>query len=582
MTLLKGIALGMSTAVLFAACGNNQDTGLDLPSTNKFGTHIHNLEEENVLSKHQGDLDGLFLSNDLTKKDGNYFTRNPELDDEEGTSSDWAIVDFELSHKKQIIVAVIDSGVDHNHEDLKDVMWNNPGETGLDENGNDKSSNGIDDDENGYVDDIYGWNFIGGADGAHIDKETLEMTREVVRFKKRIAAGDVLNDQEKKYFEVVKKAVEDEKEYASSRLEKYIPIQADIDKNMNVLKTKLGQEDFSLEALEAIDSTDSEVINAKEELIKVVKRWGSVARIQRALDYFNDILNYYVNEDFDPRTKIVGDNPDDFSDVNYGNNDVIGPDAGHGTHVAGIIAASRDNDLGINGVAANVRIMALRAVPNGDERDKDIALAIRYAADNGANIINMSFGKDFSPDKVEVDKAFLYAAEKGVLIMNAAGNDNRNVDKKQSFPNKYLSEKFHESLEIPSFMSIGASSRLKNLMLPASFSNYGKKGVDLFAPGHQILSTTPGNKYDVYSGTSMACPAAAGVAALVWSQFPEMTAEQLKDLLNYTSRKYDGFKVRLPGAETFDLPVMFSGLSKTGGVIDAHAAIGLAKELSEN
>lgn len=513
---------------------------------------------------------------------GNWFTRDPGEDGEEGVSSDLAIAELDLPETKTVIVAVIDSGVDYEHEDLKDVMWVNPGESGMDEAGNDKATNGIDDDGNGYIDDIHGWNYIGGKDGSHITKETLEMTREVVRYKKRIADGDTLTEEELNYFEKVKSAVAEEKDYATSRQKKYGPIHDKIEKNITFLKDTLGIDELTVDILKNIDSTDSKVKEAQQYLLDIVNKYGSLGRIKRAMDYFSDILKYYTNEDFDPRSTIVGDDPSDFEDKDYGNNDVKGPDAGHGTHVAGIIGAIRGNGKGIDGVATDVKIMALRAVPDGDERDKDIALAVRYAADNGAKIINMSFGKAFSPFKHKVDEAFMYAASKGVLIMNAAGNDSNDIDKVDSFPNKKIKHSGFAESEIPGFITVGASSRIKNLMLPANFSNYGKKYVDFFAPGHKIHSAIPENKYATYSGTSMACPAAAGVAALVWSHFPELSALQLKDILKHTTRKYEGYEVRLPGAEQYDLPVMFSKLSETGGIVDAKAALVFTKFLSEN
>jgi subtilisin family serine protease len=289
------------------------------------------------------------------------------------------------------------------------------------------------------------------------------------------------------------------------------------------------------------------------------------ARLNRILDTYGDQLQYYYNEDFNPRT-IVGDNYTDVSQRNYGNNDVVGPDSSHGTHVAGIIAAVRDNNLGMKGVATNVKIMAIRVVPNGDERDKDVANGIRYAVDNGAKIINMSFGKAYSPFKKVVDEAVKYAEAKGVLLVHAAGNSNQNNDTEANFPNRYAKS---GQTEFTNWLEIGASGFEKGLNLPADFSNYGKKSVDLFAPGVDILSTTPDNSYDTYSGTSMASPAAAGVAALVMSYESQLNAQDLRSLLLDTSRRYPKLMVNLPGTET---PVLFSSLSRTGTIIDVFEA----------
>jgi subtilisin family serine protease len=295
------------------------------------------------------------------------------------------------------------------------------------------------------------------------------------------------------------------------------------------------------------------------------------ARLNRILDSYGDQLQYFYNEDFNPRT-IVGDNYTDSSQRVYGNNDVIGPDSSHGTHVAGIIAAIRDNNLGIKGVATDVKIMAIRVVPNGDERDKDVANGIRYAVDNGARIINMSFGKAFSPFKKAVDEAVRYAQSKGVLLVHAAGNSNQNNDIEANFPNR--NDKLNNQ-EFTNWLEIGASSFQKGLTLPANFSNYGKKSVDFFAPGVDILSTVPDNKYDSYSGTSMASPTAAGVASLLLSYESNMDAEAVKSLMIDTSRRYPNLKVNLPGTTS---RVLFSALSTYGSVVDAFEASKLLKQ----
>jgi cell wall-associated protease len=295
-----------------------------------------------------------------------------------------------------------------------------------------------------------------------------------------------------------------------------------------------------------------------------------LARINRVLEYYGDQLTYFYNENFNPRT-IVGDNYTNATEKVYGNNDVIGADSSHGTHVSGSIAAVRDNNLGIKGVATNVKIMAVRVVPNGDERDKDVANGIRYAVDNGAKIINMSFGKAFSPYKKVVDEAMKYAASKGVLLVHAAGNSNQNNDIEANFPNRVLKG---STEEVSTWLEIGASSFEKGLNLPADFSNYGKKSVDFFAPGVDILSTTPDNTYDTYSGTSMASPTAAGVAALILSYDSSLDASAVKSLMIDTSRRYPKLQVNLPGTET---PVLFSSLSKTGTVVDVLEAVKVLK-----
>jgi cell wall-associated protease len=335
--------------------------------------------------------------------------------------------------------------------------------------------------------------------------------------------------------------------------------------------------------LKAFSPEDEDVLKAKETLMAAINRFGSLARFGRIYNYYSSQLKYYYNKEFNPRAEIVGDDPSDFEDTIYGNNDVIGPDASHGTHVAGIIAAVRDNDLGIKGVATNFKSWFSRVVPNGDERDKDVALSVRYAADKGARIINMSFGKGYSPYKREVDDAFQYAADKNVLLVHAAGNDNQNSDSIRSFPHKWKKDRNGLHLNsIPGWLEIGASTAYKGLNLPADFSNYGRLTVDFFAPGYDINSTVPGNEYAVYSGTSMATPVVSGVAALIFAQHPEITAVQMRDILRDQVRMYDGLRVRRPGSGQFDVPVPFRDLSTTGGIVDLYSSLKLIYELANH
>lgn len=514
---------------------------------------------------------------------GNWYIKDPAADNVEGVSSNKAIALLSLKNEKEIIVAVLDGGVDYNHEDLKGKIWQNPGETGTDDQGRDKATNGVDDDQNGYVDDIRGWNFLGGADGKSVGMETLEVTREMVRFESKLNNGETLTPAEKIYFEKVKTSYDRQVDEATKDLMDLSPIEADATPAIETLKEKLNLEDYSKEKLEAINSTDEDVLEAKRVLLEVTVKFRSVARFYRILSNTKDSLDYYLNKNFNPRAEIVGDDPNNFEQKNYGNNDIKGPEASHGTHVAGIIAAKRGNGIGVDGVAENVKIMGLRVVPEGDERDKDIALAVRYAVDNGAHIINMSFGKGFSPSKSKVDEAFLYAASKGVLLFHAAGNEAKNIDIQDNFPNAKVADAVVKNLaeKIPTWIEVGASSKTRSLDLPANFSNYGKLSVDLFSPGVDLNSTTPENTYAVYSGTSMASPCAAGVGALLLSNFPKMSAAQAKAILLNQTRQYGALLVRLPGSDLLDLPTPFAGLSHTGGVIDAFSSVILAKQLAK-
>ena len=289
------------------------------------------------------------------------------------------------------------------------------------------------------------------------------------------------------------------------------------------------------------------------------------------VDHYRPILEYAYNENFDSR-KVIGDNYSNVNEKNYGNNDVEGPDPSHGTHVAGIIAADRRNELGIKGIADNVRIMSVRTVPNGDERDKDVANAIRYAVDNGAKVINMSFGKSYSPQKEAVDRAVKYAEQKNVLLIHAAGNDGDDIDTEKNYPSRF----YLDGKEAKNWMEIGASAWGTDENFVGSFSNYGKKTVDFFAPGVEIYSTTPNNTYQNFDGTSMASPCTTGVAALLMSYFPEFTAIQIKDILRKSTRKFDGLEVQRPGGKG---NVKFDQLSNTGGLVNAYEAVKLAQSL---
>ena len=515
----------------------------------------------------------------------NWFNLSP-AEGSEGVVTEETYVTFPQPAGADIIVAVIDSGVDVNHEDLQGKIWTNKNEI---------PENGIDDDKNGYIDDVFGWNFIGGANGmakivvdenlangyrlikgdpaAQIGADTLEVTREVVRMKKLKLQvedlGETLSSAQAKYLASLIKIVSAEVDNAKKVVSSY-NIRLETYKKSEAILNSAGVSDISLESVRALESADPEVVKAKSEMLALLSNGIDLARINRVLGYYGDQLTYFYNENYNPRT-IVGDNYTNTSEKNYGNNDVIGSDASHGTHVSGSIAAVRDNFLGIKGVATNVKIMAIRVVPNGDERDKDVANGIRYAVDNGAQIINMSFGKSFSPYKRVVDEAVKYAESKGVLLVHAAGNSNANNDTEPNFPNR--SNKADE-VEFSNWLEIGASSFEKGLNLPADFSNYGKKSVDLFAPGVDIYSTTPDNTYDTFSGTSMASPTAAGVAALVLSHAPSLDVSTLRALLLDTSRRYPNLKVNLPGTET---PVLFSSLSRTGTIVDAFSAVQTVK-----
>ncbi len=506
----------------------------------------------------------------------NWFVLDPAKDKVQGLSVDEAY-SFLADKKRQakpVIVAVIDSGVDIDHEDLQGKIWINEDEI---------EGNGIDDDNNGYVDDRYGWNFIGGANG-NVEQDTHEMTREYVRLSKKY--GDMDEKSVKKsdkneyeYYLKVKKDFEETYEKAASQYACYNGLYTNVVRYNTLLKAYLNVDSIQMNDLRRIKTQDSTILEARNLAGMIFQQvgedvnFGDVAvELEGAVKYFGDQVNYAYNTDFDPRS-IVGDDYSNPTERIYGNNDVVGHDPSHGTHVSGIIAANRDNNIGIQGIAENAQIMAIRAVPDGDERDKDVANAIRYAVDNGANIINMSFGKSYSPDKEVVDEAIKYAESKGVLMVHAAGNSSKNIDKSDNFPTR----NFNDGKSAGNWLEIGASSAGENADFVGNFSNFGKKTVDVFAPGVNIYSTTPGNTYESFNGTSMASPATAGVAAMLMSYYPDLTAAQVRDILNKSSRKFDNLKVNKPGSEEL---VDFSELSISGGLINAYEAVKMAESLT--
>lgn len=513
-----------------------------------------------------------------------WYLKDPETDSVQGVSAE-RVYQTVLKGKpsRPVVVAVIDSGVDIEHEDLKDNLWINEDEI---------AGNSQDDDKNGYVDDIHGWNFIGGKE-KNVDADTYEVTREYARLKPKyenITEKDVnkKNRAEYDYWKEVKAKYERDSKFSRDQYDQYMQ-QYELYKNAfmtihyydsllqktlgaPVTKSSLASVKAGNDTIEFAKQTLSRILESVEGDVEVSvflqELAGYIDQLKEGVEHYETAVEYGYNTEFDSRT-IVGDNYADVNEKYYGNNDVEGPDARHGTHVAGIIAANRNNDIGVKGIADNVKIMSVRAVPNGDERDKDVANAIRYAVDNGANIINMSFGKGFSPNKDVVDKAVKYAESKGVLLIHAAGNDGDDLDKESNFPNKT----YTTGGQSKTWLEIGASSWGADENFVGSFSNYGKKTVDLFAPGVQIYSTTPNDTYENLQGTSMAAPATTGVAAILMSYFPHLSAEDVKEILRQSTRKFDGLKVTKPGSKD---PVPFQELSSSGGMVNAYEAVKLA------
>lgn len=475
----------------------------------------------------------------------------------------------------EVIVAIADSGVDIEHEDLKDVAWVNPKEV---------AGNKKDDDKNGYVDDVHGWNFLGNASGEIINEDQLEITRMVKKGMDKFGdkkEDQIAENQKKEYQEFLKLKKEFEAATEKSTKEKQQIAQTEarlnqLEEAFTAVKKHLGKDTYTLEDLKKATPEEPKLAAQIAEVSALLSRGLSEKGL---LDYKKQLLDYkeglekgkHYDLDFDAR-QTLGDNLYDINDKFYGNNNVIGSKdkESHGTHVAGIVAASRNNGKGVNGVAKNVKIMTVRVVPDGDEHDKDVALGIRYAVDNGAKIINTSFGKGYSPNKQWVYEAIEYAAKNDVLIVNAAGNSGEDIDIEKTYPNDARDMK----LEIAdNVLTIGAMSVNYNENLPATFSNYGKLNVDVFAPGVDIYAPVPKNEYVANSGTSMAAPSAAGVAALVRSYYPKLSASQVKHILMNSGLKID-FDVIKPGTQ--DQKVPFSDLSVSGRIVNAYNALQMA------
>ncbi len=529
--------------------------------------------------------------------------------------------------KQKIIVAVIDGGTDIKHEDLKDVLWTNSKEI---------PGNGIDDDGNGYIDDIHGWNFL-GSKKATLAYDNLELVRIKRKYEAKFKStlpSTPLDSTEKKEYAIFRKVQADfgqKLDEASQTFPIYIVIKKVLDSVAFINKNQIP----SLEDIDKYVPDDETEEQVKKIIRKGAKDDGGIDKfynnIKKGYHELDVMLKYNLNDKYDPRAELVGDDYNNSSQRNYGNGDITGPNADHGTHVSGIIGANRTNNLGILGVSNSVSIMTIRVVPEGDERDKDVANGIRYAVDNGARVINMSFGKAYKWDKKAVDDAVKYAEEKGVLLVHAAGNDNQNNDEQDNYPNKYYEspeaeayakahlkpdrsgftppkptdmpgqnpgypggqnpnmpmriDRFAKPKEIDSmkfklphannWIEVGASAYKNDDDLKASFSNFGKYNVDVFAPGFLIKSTTPESKYEDFDGTSMAAPVVSGLAALILSYYPDLKPAQLRDIIMKSVTKVDR-KIKYKNEKGENIRVPFSEICVSGGIVNAYNALQLA------
>ncbi len=481
---------------------------------------------------------------------------------------------------KTVVVAVIDSGIDTTHEDLKSILWANAKEI---------PGNGVDDDKNGYIDDVHGWNFIGGKDGSNVKEDSYEAARVYHSLKSKWEGKDSktmkLSESEMAEFQMWKRAEEEVAggESKASSLEIVFLKKAFTGclKSDSILRKAMTKEKYTGKELGDFQSEDADVKKAKASIYSLMS--GNDALESTNVEFLEGFGEYVNGEEKkieasntppkEYRANIVKDIYNDFNDKFYGNNDIMANTPLHGTHVSGIIGGLRNNGKGGDGVSDNVRIMSIRAVPDGDEHDKDVALAIRYAVDNGASVINMSFGKSFSPEKNWVDDAVRYAESKGVLMVHAAGNDAKDIDIEYNFPNPVFQSDAKRS---GTWITVGASGDSKLGNLVANFSNYGKNEVDVFAPGVKIYSTVPGgNTYNNLQGTSMASPVVAGLAAFILNYYPNLSAKQVKYVIEKSAQQPD-IKVTKPGAGEI---VNLSDISKSGGLVNAYEAIKLASTL---
>ncbi|WP_149273627.1 S8 family peptidase [Pareuzebyella sediminis] len=528
--------LGFSAAIFLTGCG----------STALVSTPIENI-----------DTTPLKISDLTDAEKENWGHLDLVSDTIPGMSVDKAYADI-IKNKKgdKVIVAVLDSGIDLNHEDLDDVLWTNKGE---------KPGDGKDNDGNGYIDDIHGYNFLGES-----YDEQLEAARIV-----KLKLGDAALQSR------AKAEVDTEYAEALQNKERYEQIFQAVKDADAAVKKELGKTEYTKEDLAAIKPKTEAMQRNIGILTQMFTYEDSIAEVIKQLEegitHFSDQINYNYNVDFNGR-KVVGDNPYDINDLGYGNGNPKNrvEDESHGTHVAGIIAAERNNGIGVNGVANNVEIMSIRAVPNGDEYDKDIALGIRYAVDNGAKIINGSFGKAFSPNAQWVYDALKYAADNDVLFVHAAGNSGENLDDpaNPNFPNDQINNGAEISDNV---ITVGALSSKYGSEMVASFSNYGHINVDVFAPGDEIYSSMPGNNYEFQGGTSMAAPAVAGVAALIRSYYPKLSASEVKHIIMKS-----GLSPRSPVILGGDpsKTAKLGEISVSGNIVNAYNALIMADNVS--
>jgi cell wall-associated protease len=519
-----------------------------------------------------------------------WYLKDPATDSIYGISLPKAYQFLQEKKRKSVpvIVAVLDSGVDTTHEDLKKNLWHNPGEI---------PGNGIDDDHNGYIDDVYGWNFLGGKDGKNLTKASSEKSRFYYRYKNTFEAPtldtQLLSAKDKYTYYSWKKAADEMKgdPDEESQIRMLSMASRTLQKYDQMIRAEMKKDTFSVDKLEKFIPTSKPGKDAKLGYLTFIRLF------EVDDDFTNQKLLFELNNELDKmridsanrhtpptdyRALFIKDDYFNLSDSLYGNPDVMsdGESAMHGTQVAGLIGAERGNGVGLDGIADNVKLMILRMVPNGDEYDKDIALAIRYAVNNGAKVINMSFGKSHSPEKNWIDSAVKYAEDRDVLIVHSAGNESVSLDEKPKFPNPWLGA---WNRYANNYLTIGASSDLHITdCLTADFSNYSANLVDFFAPGVKIFSTqSGGNAYGKSDGTSFSGPIVAGIAALMRSYYPALTTTEIVQILQKTVTIPKDIQTCIPATNKDKTLTNWKSLSKTGGIVNAYQAIKAADEFNQ-
>jgi len=467
-----------------------------------------------------------------------------------------------------VVVGIIDSGIDTTHEDLSARLWKNPNEIPY---------NKIDDDGNGYIDDYYGWNFLGGADGRNIEGETLESVRfyrENIKAFEGVSPKDIAKEDKEKYelWLKAKKEVLSKIKMYNDRIGNYSEWLKDIHEFENIIKKASGKDTIDISMVKKFKPNNKKEYKAKREILYADSVGATNEYLEEYINYFSKKLEKNYNLDYNPRPDIVKDNPDDINDTIYGNNNVMAADYSHGTGVSGVVAAIRNNGIGTNGVADSVRLMIIRTSPGGDERDKDVALGIRYAVKNGAKVINCSFGKDYSKHPEFVRDAIDFAVENDVLIIHAAGNSSENNDRIAHFPT-------HLESQQDNWIDVGASGKEIGLGLAAPFSNYGPKSVDVYAPGVDIYTTSKNNNYGAVSGTSESAPIVAGLAAMLRSYYPSLSAKQTRDIILNSAISHKKVKVKYTDFNGNLKVTKFKKLSVTGGIVNALEAVKMAESM---